>query len=143
MGILRGLSMALSGIRAQQARAGTAASNIANSQSTRGGDGNPHRARQVQLAENREGGVDVKGVRQSSRPHPITIEPSHPHANSRGQVKHSNVSVTSEMLSLVSVRRGYEANVESFKVLSDMSRWATQERPLPNAPEVEGRRERE
>ena len=137
MAVLRGLSMALSGIRAQQARAGAAASNIANVSSTRGENGQPYRAREVVLTENAQGGVDVKGVRRSKRPHPTRFEPGHPHADMKGRVKESNVHLTGEMLDLIGVRRGYEANVESFKILADMARWATEQRSAPDAREAE------
>ena len=116
-----GLHIAASGMKAQSTRLQAGASNVANIASTRGADGGPHRAQEVVFADSVAGGVEVADVRDSSAAGHVTIDPAHPHADSRGKVTHSNTSLVGEMTDLIVTQRSFDANVQSFKVLQDMS----------------------
>jgi flagellar basal-body rod protein FlgC len=47
-------------------------------------------------------------------------DPSHPMANTEGMVSYPAVDMVSEMTTLMTASRGYEANVRSFNLLRNM-----------------------
>jgi len=124
--MIKGLTIAASGMRAQTARLNATASNTANVATTQSADGSPYQAVAVELAASGPGanGVEVVGSHRSGSPGHVTHDPRHPHADAAGKVTHSNVSLVEEMTDLVTTQRGFEANVQSFQALNELARQA-------------------
>lgn len=111
--------IAVSGLKAQRARMTVIANNIANAQTTRTEKGGAFRR---QLAFFRGGqlrpgvnpdklGVRVEKIVPDRSPFKLVYDPSHPDANAEGYVEHPNISLSMEMVDLVSAHRAYDANV--------------------------------
>lgn len=115
--ILAGASqaVAVSALRAQQARMRVIAENLANANSTsRTPGGDPYR-RQAPVFEPTKVG-DATGVRMS-RVEPdqsefkTEFEPGHPSADAAGYVKMPNVDTMVEAMDMRDAQRAYEANL--------------------------------
>lgn len=107
-----------SALRAQSQRMNVTASNLANTDSVVGPDGQPYRARQV-IFEARPlgggssvGGVQVTKVTESDAPFRLEYRPGHPLANESGYVRMPNVEPVNEMVNMISASRSYQANIE-------------------------------
>ena len=115
--ILAGASqaVAVSALRAQQARMRIIAENLANANSTsRTPGGDPYR-RQAPVFEPTKVG-DAMGVRMSRvEPDPsefkTEFEPGHPSADASGYVKMPNVDTMVEAMDMRDAQRAYEANL--------------------------------
>jgi flagellar basal-body rod protein FlgC len=116
------MDIAASGLRAQRLRMETVASNLANVNTTRTGDGTPYRRRDVVFAAVPVGGlhetfdqvlrrVRVVEVFEDPSPPRLRFEPGHPDADVQGYVTYPNVDPVAEMVNLVGAARAYEANV--------------------------------
>lgn len=140
-GLVRGLSIAASGMSAQRARMDAVARNIANADTTRTPEGGPYRRqivvmREVPFAEALaaeggsatalEGGVTVQEVVEDATPGSLVYDPGHPDADAAGYVLMPNVSVPEEMADLMDARNLFEANASVFIALRTMLRRATQ-----------------
>lgn len=95
-----------SALRAQSQRMNVTASNLANTDSVVGPDGQPYRARQV-IFEARPlggsssvGGVQVTKVTESDAPFRLEYRPGHPLANESGYVRMPNVEPVNEMVNM-------------------------------------------
>lgn len=137
MGFLDALHASASGLSAQRVRMKLIASNLANMHTTRTPEGGPYQRREPifaaespdgqtfhdMLKSQKEGGVvEVRTVEviKDGRD-PITkYEPDHPDADDRGFIALPNISVTEEMVNLVSASRSYEANVAAVKATKNM-----------------------
>lgn len=53
-------------------------------------------------------------------PERVVTDPGHPLADAQGQVRYPDVDLVSEMTTLMTASRGYEANVRSFNLLRSM-----------------------
>lgn len=147
--MFRTLGIAASGLSAQRQRLEAAASNIANSQTTRGPDGEPYRRKVVQMEAQRvpgqpyEVGVDgtpldfrlptgnpmdsahgvrVTAVVEDATEGPLVYEPGHPDADANGYVRYPNVRITDELVDIMDARRVYEANATVFQSVKSMLR---------------------
>lgn len=126
--------IAVSGIRAQRARMNVIANNIANAFTTRMPNGAPFQRQLVILRgeEFRHGGatdrlgVQVKRLERDSAPFRRVYQPEHPDAGPDGYVAYPNVSLSVEMVDLVSAQRAYEANVAVIASHSRMMQRAQQ-----------------
>lgn len=137
MGFFEALHASASGLSAQRVRMKLIASNLANMHTTRTPEGGPYQRREpIFAAESpsgetfhdilktqREGGVvEVRTVDiiKDGR-EPITkYEPDHPDADENGFIALPNISVTEEMVNMVSASRSYEANVAAVKATKNM-----------------------
>ena len=118
------MSVAASGLRAQQARMRIIAENIANANSTsRSAGGDPYR-RQVPVFEplRTEAGQGVKMVRVMPDQSEFKTEydPGHPSADANGYVKLPNVNTLIESLDMRSAQRAYEANLNVIETARAM-----------------------
>lgn len=108
-------AVAVSALRAQQARMRIIAENIANSSSTAKTPGGEPYRRQVPVfkVEDIEGakGVALARVEPDTSPFPQEYDPSHPAANKDGYVLLPNVSGMIETMDMQSAIRAYEANL--------------------------------
>ena len=104
-----------SAMRAQNLRLNATASNLANANSVAGSEQEAYRARNPVFAamlENEIGGVQTRGVVESSREVNKRYEPDHPMSNEEGYVFGSNVDNVEEMANMMSASRSYQSNVD-------------------------------
>lgn len=117
MSMLGIFDIAGSALAAQSQRLNVSASNMANSDSVTGPDGQPYKAKQVvfqvDAAPGQEtGGVKVAQIVDDPAPMRMVYEPGNPMADAKGYVQMPNVDVVSEMVNTISASRSYQANVE-------------------------------
>ena len=119
------LSVAASGLKAQQARMRVIAENIANADSTAtvaGGD--PYRRQSPQFKPTAVGGgatgVEMTGVTPDQAPFKKEYNPSHPAADPQGYVKMPNVDALTEALDMRQAQRAYEANLNVIETARTM-----------------------
>jgi len=117
-------SIALSGLNASSTRLGVAANNIANAQTTGAAD-NPSSAYQpqevVQQSAGESGGVTVS-IRNTD---PATIPayvPTDANANADRLVALPNVSLENEMVTMITAKASYKANLSVIQTQSDMDK---------------------
>ena len=150
--LFRPMDIATTGMSLQRLRMETAATNIANAETTRTADGGPYRRRVVvgeeavregagpsypplPLAPNRQGvapedptdalgGVRASAIEQDMSEGPLQYDPGHPDADANGYVRYPNVDVTQEMVTLMEARRVYEANATVFQAAKQLLRRA-------------------
>lgn len=144
--LFRTLGIASSGMTAQRTRLEVIASNLANAETTRTEEGTPYRRRVVRLEERTTArpidpraptfqlpsfdpvdaahGVRVAAVEEDMTEGPLIYDPGHPDADENGYVLYPNVSITEELVDLMSARRVYEANVTVFQSARSMLRKA-------------------
>lgn len=137
MGFLDALRASASGLSAQRIRMKLIAGNLANVNTTRTAEGGPYQRREpVFAAEAPSAGAfgdmlrlqqegDAVAVRmvqvvKDGREPIMKYAPDHPDANKNGYVALPNISVTEEMVNLVSASRSYEANIAAIKATKNM-----------------------
>jgi flagellar basal-body rod protein FlgC len=130
MGMFGVLDISSAGMDVQQARLEVAASNIANARTT-GKDGATYKPLAVVV---RSAIADAQGAAGSpvtlgQLPMPVVAEvvqqnvapklvydPGHPDADEKGMVALPGVDPVNSMMDLISISRGYEANLRAFDV---------------------------
>jgi flagellar basal-body rod protein FlgC len=137
MGFLDALRASASGLSAQRVRMKLIATNLANMHTTRTPEGGPYQRREPifaaesptvdsfhdMLKTQQEGGVvEVKtiGVIKDGRDPLMKYEPDHPDADENGFIAMPNISLTEEMVNLVSASRSYEANIAAVRATKNM-----------------------
>lgn len=104
-----------SAMRAQTLRLNTTASNLANINTVAGSADEAYKARHpvfAALLYDEIGGVQSRGIVESSREPAKRYEPDHPLANEEGYVFGSNVDSVEEMANMMSASRSYQSNVD-------------------------------
>jgi flagellar basal-body rod protein FlgC len=124
------INAAASALRAERTRVEVAVSNLANSESTRGANGEPYRRRDVVLetdtgqgfnaALGQAVGVKVAGVVEDQSAFRRRYDPTHEDADAEGYVALPNVDSAEEMVDLLSASRAYQANLTAISVIRDM-----------------------
>ena len=111
------IDIALSGMRAQNKSIGVISSNVANAQSTDGGDGSPYRRLEAifKAAGDEFGGVTLDEIAADMSELPRILKPGHPDADKQGYVAMPNVDLPIEMINLTMAARAYQANVAVMK----------------------------
>jgi flagellar basal-body rod protein FlgC len=130
--------IASSGLVAQRARMATAASNLANAETTRTPEGGAYRRRDPVLTTQRIGPsfgheldqaltlVHVNSVHVDDRPGIQRFDPGHPDASPDGYVEMPNVSVVVELTNVLSAGRSFEANLVILRKVREMADAAMQ-----------------
>jgi flagellar basal-body rod protein FlgC len=118
-------SIAVSALRAQQARMRIIAENLANSNSTsRTAGGDPYRrqAPVFQVSKVAGGGKGVAMVRAEPDKTPFNsaYEPGNPSADAKGYVKTPNVDPLIEAMDMRDAQRAYEANLNVIETARAM-----------------------
>jgi flagellar basal-body rod protein FlgC len=117
-------AIAVSALRAQQARMRIIAENLANANSTsKTAGGNPYRRQApVFLPTQVAGGTGVKMARvvPDSTDFKSDYEPGNPSADARGYVKLPNVDPLIEALDMREAQRAYEANLNVIETARAM-----------------------
>ena len=126
------ISASASALAAERTRIEVAVSNMANAESTRSGDGEPYRRRDVVLATDSVKsfdsslgqasavGVRVAGVISDASEFRRRYEPSHPDADAEGFVSLPNVDQPQEMVDMLSAARAYQANLAAIGMIRDL-----------------------
>jgi flagellar basal-body rod protein FlgC len=144
MDLFKIFSVSGSGMAAQRSRMTVVAGNLANSETTRTPDGGPYRRRDVifkavpaqgefnaefaaEFDKLSDGvsdaqGVEVVGVKQSSRPPRKIFDPHHPDADGEGYVALPNINTMEEMVDMLSAVRSYEANLATYNTTKSLIR---------------------
>ena len=137
MGLFSTVNIAATGLTAQRTRLDVIANNLANMHTTRTPEGGPYQRREPifaaespdnatfhdMLKAQQEGSVvEVRTVDiiKDGRDPIRKYEPDHPDADEKGFISLPNISVTEEMVNLVSASRSYEANVAAVKATKNM-----------------------
>jgi flagellar basal-body rod protein FlgC len=117
-------AVAVSGLRAQQARMRIIAENLANANSTSktpGGDPYRRQAPVFQATKVAGGqGVKMSRVAPDQTPFTLTYEPGSPSADAKGYVKSPNVDPLIEAMDMRDAQRAYEANLNVIETARAM-----------------------
>lgn len=117
MDLIKTLSVAASGLRAQSGRMRVIAENVANADSTGDKPGaDPYRRKLATFSRrfDRDLGaavVEVGRIRRDASAFPTRLEPGHPAADARGELKLPNVNPLIEAMDMREAQRSYEANL--------------------------------
>lgn len=107
-------------MRAQNLRLNTTASNLANANTVASTAEGAYRARHPVFAAvlaGEIGGVETRGIVESSREPQMRYQPGHPMANEEGYVFGSNVDNVEEMANMMSATRSYQSNVDMLSTV--------------------------
>ena len=119
-------AIAISALKAQQARMRIIAENMANSQSVASTPGGEPYRRQVPVfavAETAGGeGVRMKGVKPDPSPFGKEYAPGNPAANAAGYVLLPNVDGLVEAMDMKNAQRAYEANMNVLETQDEMEK---------------------
>lgn len=125
------INAAASALSAERTRVEVAISNLANSESTRGPDGQPYRRRDVILTADpassfdatlgraQATGVKVQDIVQDASPFRTRYEPGHPDADAEGFVRLPNVDAPQEMVDMLGAARAYQANLAAITLIRE------------------------
>ena len=116
------IDIAISGLRAQGKRIEVISSNVANSQSTDNGNGQPYRRLEAALITDSDGlgGVSLGEITTDMSDFLRILKPGHPDADEQGYVRMPNVKLPIEMMNLNSAARAYQANTAVLKRYQQM-----------------------
>jgi len=114
-----------SGLSAERFRMDVISSNLANANTTGVNGQDPYRRREV-LLEGTQDGVRIQAIIQDRSPFRIVHDPAHPNADADGNVRYTNVEPITEMVTMLSASRAYEANIAAFNSAKTMVKSALQ-----------------
>jgi len=135
MDYLQTFAISASGMAVEKARVDLTAVNIANASSTRGPDGTLFRPLRLisasrasdfaaLLANQSSGGLQgaqIVAVRPVDTPPRLVLDPGHPDADERGFVSYPGINPVTEMVTLMTAVRIYEANVAALNAAKSMA----------------------
>lgn len=148
MAFLSSMSIAGSGLTAQQLRLDVISENVTNSQTTRTEAGGPYRRKmvvfrsqagresfQMAMARAQEGiapnhgfatigGVRVTQIAEDPSPLKLVYDPTHPDANEDGYLEMPNVDMVKEITDAMAASQAYAANVTALNVLKNVAQKA-------------------
>jgi flagellar basal-body rod protein FlgC len=127
-----------SGLVAERLRLETVAANLANANSTAAPGTTPYQPVRVlsrpiggDFAQHLHGaqralpaGVQVLGVESMAVEPRMVYAPSHPDADASGFVAHANIDPLSEMVTMMTAVRAYEANIKAISAARAMAQKA-------------------
>jgi flagellar basal-body rod protein FlgC len=131
MAISTGLDILAKGMSAQRTRLNLVASNLANANTTKTEEGGPYKRKDpifkaINVDSDSPDGeglstVSVVEIRTDETKGQKIYDPQHPDADEKGFVEMPNVNVVEEMVNMITASRSFEANVQAFQTLRDMS----------------------
>jgi flagellar basal-body rod protein FlgC len=132
MNLISGIDVTASALNAQKTRLDIVAQNIANTQTTRGPDGQAYQRRVVSFEsqllqqQQRTDGQGLQTVKVAQITTDKTLgqriyDPQHPDAGPDGMVQMPNVNLAFEMVDLITASRAYEANLSVVKNARQMA----------------------
>ncbi|MDM5179194.1 flagellar basal body rod protein FlgC [Massilia sp. CCM 8695] len=121
-----------SGMAVEKLRLDVSTANLANMHSTAGAGKALYRPLQVisravpltfseQMGHIAAGGAEVASIAPQEVAPRMVFEPAHPDADAKGFVAYPGVNQTSEMMTMLSALRAYEANVVALKAAKTMA----------------------
>ena len=126
--LLSGIDATAAALNAERIRMDVVSQNISNSGITRSLDGKPYQRQQVvfeAVLRAQQAGLDptasaapgirVARIEKDNSPPIVVHNPSHPHADSSGNVSYPNINPHREMVDLLAATRAYEANLAVVK----------------------------
>jgi flagellar basal-body rod protein FlgC len=125
MDLTKAMAVSASGLKTQGDRMRVIAENIANSDSTAPGDGEPYQRKVITFKNelDRELGVELVAVDSyliDDSPFGKKYDPGHPYADGDGFVRTSNVEGLIEAMDMREAQRTYEANLNMISVTKQM-----------------------
>ncbi len=136
MDFMTALDIGASALSAERTHMNIISMNLANAKTTRTTEGGAYRRRsvvmealpvdlpfskQMKTAMDKDlRGVRVESIAVDQRPPKMIYEPGHPDANEDGFVAYPDINVVEEMAALMTVQRGYEANVTTVDTIKSM-----------------------
>jgi len=137
MDFLTSMKISSSGLSVQRQRMETLSSNLANVETTRTPEGGPYRRKDVvvtslpleddfaqvlktELGE-KVNRVLVSSIVEDTSPPRLVYNPTHPDADSQGNVAMPNIDLVGEMVNLVTATRSFEANVTAINAAKSMA----------------------
>lgn len=134
MKMFNNMRISASGLSAERLRIDTIASNIVNSRSTRGKNGEAYRRKVAIFQENLTNelngntgkteevlkGVKAVGIEEDTSELRRVYEPNHPDADKDGYVLMPNVNILNEMADMIAATRAYEANIDAINSSKSM-----------------------
>ena len=136
MDFMTALDIGASALSAERTHMNIISMNLANAKTTRTTEGGAYRRRsvvmealpvdlpfskQMKTAMDKDlRGVRVESIAVDQRPTKMVYEPGHPDANEDGFVAYPDINVVEEMAALMTVQRGYEANVTTVDTIKSM-----------------------
>ena len=139
MNYLQAFAISGSGMTVEKARVDLTAANLANAHSTRAVDGTSVQPmRLVSSAKAAEfpaalsaaaaalRGAEVTSVAPLNTPPRLVYEPGHPDADEKGFVSYPGINPVTEMVTLLTAVRAYEANVAALNAAKTMALRALQ-----------------
>ena len=128
MDFIPGIGATAGGLDAQRTRLEVIAQNLANIHTTKTAEGGPYQRQVVNFAEALDAtgnsSVRVESVTRDLSPGGARFDPSHPHADEKGLVQMPNVSLSHEMVDMLSASRAYEANLSAAKTSRSLAQKA-------------------
>jgi flagellar basal-body rod protein FlgC len=121
MGLFNILDISAAGMDVQQARLEAASLNLANANTSAAPGAQPYRPLEVVVhsVKSAEAALPTPVVAQTAPTDAaprLVYNPGHPDADERGFVKLPGVDPITSMIDLISISRGYEANLRAFDV---------------------------
>lgn len=132
MDYARSFAISGAGMAVERTRVETAALNLANANSVAGAEGTGWQPLRVVV----RGGTGFAGlvspglaaasapvatVEPAATPPRLAYDPGHPLADARGFVRHAGVDAATEMVTLMSAMRSYEANVAAMNTARSLA----------------------
>jgi flagellar basal-body rod protein FlgC len=139
------ISIAASGLTAENVRMDVTSENLANADTTQAANGQPYRRQEVVLQQTggfgaalsgamgntpaaglafgggaAPGGVQVSGIVSDPTPDQQVYDPSNPAANAQGYVSMPNVNPVTEMVDLIDESRTYQTDVTAMSTAKSM-----------------------
>lgn len=137
LSVFKAMELNGTALSAQRTRLDVVSSNLANAQTTRTPEGGPYRRRDVSLATDLARGrfgevlhdqlmeptqtVKVQEIMKDQAAPKMVYDPHHPDADAAGYVAMPNINAVEEMVDMITVMRTYQANLNVFKSLKDMT----------------------
>ncbi|MGL4739290.1 MAG: flagellar basal body rod protein FlgC [Sarcina sp.] len=125
-GMFSTMRISASGLAAEKLRLDVTASNIVNSTTTRGANGEPYRRKIAIFQENLDKAIGMNGVKavkiiDDDSDFRLKYDPGHPDADlETGYVAMPNVNILNEMADIIAASRSYEANIETLNASKAM-----------------------
>lgn len=120
MDVLQSFAISAAGMGVERTRVEVASLNLANAHAVQSPGAAGFQPMRVLVSAGGgfaglvEGGLPVAVVEPSGEPERMVLEPGHPLADDRGFVAYPGVDPATEMVSLMSAARSYEANVAAL-----------------------------
>jgi len=134
MDYLSAFDISASGMAVEKYRLDIMALNLANSNSTKGVNGELYQPMRVisgartnfanhlnTFMKDQALGAEVVDVRPMDQEPRMVFDPSHPEADAKGYVSYPNVNTVSEMMVMIETTRAYEANVKAMNAAKSMA----------------------